>query len=435
MRLFVHPRIERVLRSAPFRLLVAVFFVGMHVMTTITFARERYDGIPFDSAPDSPPAFRDVKHDGYPANARRLVVSRWDAEHYIGLALRGYSQCPRRELVADDLRTPICDAAFYPGYPAMGWVVHEVTGMAVDYALWTISLAAAVCTLFFWTDAAIVRAIGLGPTYISLLAFNFFPPACYLVFVMTDACAAAGIIGGLVALARRQYTLAAVVIGFTGAIRISGVGAEASYMLALLAWCIAEPPRGPGAWRAWIGRAGLVPLGAWGSLAVSGYETWLFHDPLFYVHGHDASFHHETRLAVLWHIKPEWIIHAIDGTLADLVWAGALLLFFLMAHRATLRRFPAPAQVYAYGVTALTYAMSFVATIDFNSLQGLSRYVFVVMPCFLAIGVLFRPRPVALAAWLFACAWHSREVDLCYYLGHVSKTGLKKCNKTQWIDY
>lgn len=425
----------RAVTSVPFRLSVAVLLVTLHVWTTISFGHERFDGAHFNAAPGSPPAFRDVAHDNYPQNSRRLLVSRWDAEHYIGLALRGYSQCPHRRLVADDMRGPVCDAAFYPGYPALGWAVHKLTGAAIDYSLWFVTLTASVIALFLWTDPAIVKAIGVGPTYASLLAFNFFPPSCYLAFVMTDSCAVAGIIGGFVALARRRYVLAALAVGFTGAIRISGVGAEAAYALAIVAWCLTDPPRGSGAWRGWIGRAALVPLGAWGSLLVSGYQTWLFHDPLFYVHGHDASFNHKTHFSILFEMQPAWIIHGIDGTLADLVWAGALLLFFLIGHRVALRRFPTPAQVFAYALVTLTYLMSVIATADLYNLQGLSRYVYVVVPAFLAIGVVLRPRPVALFAWLFATAWHSKQVDLCYYLGHVGPYGLKKCNKTQWLDY
>jgi len=435
MRPYLSPRTARFVTSVPIRLLVALLLVAGHIWTTISFGYERFDGIRFDSAPDSPPAFHDVARDSYPANSRRLLVSRWDAEHYIGLALRGYSQCPHRRLVVDDMRGPICDAAFYPGYPALGWAVHKVTGLAVDYALWSVSLVAAVVSLFLWTDPAVMKALGVGATYASLLAFNFYPASCFLVFVMTDACAAAGIIGGFVALARRRYVLAAIAVGFTGAIRISGVGAEAAYALAVGTWCLTDPPRGRGKWRRWLGRAALVPLGAWGSLVVSGYQTWLFRDPLFYVHGHDASFHHDTRLSILFEIKPAWIIHGIDGALADLVWAGALLLFFLMGHRAALRRFPTPTQVYAYALVTLTYSMSVIAMVDLFNLQGLSRYVFVCVPAFLAIGVILKPRPVALAAWLIATAWHSREVDLCYYLGHVGPYGLRKCNKTQWLDY
>ncbi|MGD0678491.1 MAG: hypothetical protein ABSC94_24045 [Polyangiaceae bacterium] len=399
----------------------------------MTFARERFDGAPFNAAPQSPPAFRDVTHEVYPEYGKRLIVARWDAEHYEGLALRGYSQCPHRKVVDDDLRGPICDAAFYPGYPALGWLVRAATGVAIDYALFGVSLSAAVIALFLWTDPAIVNGVGLGGAYASLLAFNFYPPSCYLVLVMTDACAAAGMLAGFVALARRRYVLAACAVGFTGAIRISGVGAEGAFALAVLAWCMEDPPKGRNAAGRWLGRLALVPLGAWGSILVSGYQWARMGDPLLYVHGHEASFRHKATLSSLLHIKPETIIHGIDGTVHDLVWAGALVLFLLMGHRIALRRFPAPAQAYAYALAVFTYVMSAIGSIDLWYFQGLARYVMVVVPAFLCIGVLLKHRPLALAFWLFACAWNSREVDLCFYLGDVGQYGLRKCNMGQWI--
>lgn len=429
------PRVERVLTSVPLRLAVAVALVAAHLVTTLTFTAERFDGYPFNAAPDSPPAFRDVANEPYPTNSKRLILSRWDSQHYMGLALRGYSQCPHRNLVPDDMKGPVCDVAFYPGYPVLGRLVSTVTGLAIDYALLAVSLAASVVALFLWTDRAIVKAIGPVAAYASLLAFDLYPPSCYLVLISTDSCAVASILGCFVALARGRYLVAALAVGLSGAIRITGVGAELAFALAVLAWCVRNPPVGLGRVRAWFGRALLIPLGAWGSLVVSGYHWARFGDPLLYIHGHAASFNHEGRFSVLLHVKPEWIIHAIDGTLHDLVWAGALLLLFLIGHRTALRRFPAPAQVYAYALCALTYVISVTGSIDLFAMQGLSRYVMVVVPAFLAIGVVLKPHPVALAVWLLACSWHSREVDLCYFLADVGPYGLKKCNMTQWLDY
>jgi hypothetical protein len=434
MRPFIFPGVERVLRSVPFRLAFAVTLVALHVWTAISFAYDRFDGAPFNAAPNSPPVFHDVAHEAYPSNARRLIVSRWDAEHYVGLALRGYSQCPHyRALSPDEMRGTVCDASFYPGYPAMGWALHRVTGIPVDYALWEIALVFTVIAFFLWTDRVIIDTIGLGATYVSLLAVNFFPTACFLIFIETDSLALAGILAGFIALARRRYVLAALAIGFTGAIRIGGVCAEASFALAIAMWCITDPPRGPGAVRQWLGRAALVPLGAWGSFLVSGYQTVLFHDPLFYVHGHDASFHHSTHFSILFELKPEWIIHGIDNTRGDLLWVYALLVLFLMGHRMAMRRFPGPTQVYGYALVAFTYVVSAIGTADLWGFGGFSRYVIVCIPAFLAIGTLLARRPAALFAWLLACAWHSREVDLCLYLGHIGPEALKKCNKTQWI--
>lgn len=89
--------------------------MATHLATTVTFARERFGGASFNTAPHSPPVFQDIAHQQSPDNAKRLVVSRWDAEHYIGLALRGYSQCPCRKPLPDEMRSAVCDAPYIRG--------------------------------------------------------------------------------------------------------------------------------------------------------------------------------------------------------------------------------------------------------------------------------------------------------------------------------
>jgi hypothetical protein len=252
---------------------------------------------------------------------------------------------------------------------------------------------------------------------------------------MADGPTATCLLAGFVLLARRRYVSAALVVGLSGALRISGVGASAAFALAVLATCWTDPPRTSRPWLGRLGRAALIPLSAWGAIALSAYFWAQFHDPLLYIHAHQASHGHKGTPSVLLQFKPEWVIHAMDGTEHDLIWAGALLFAILVGHRAGLRRFSVPAQVYAYGVAAFVYVMSVIGTIDLFCMLGLSRYVLCVFTGFLCIGALLKGRPVALATLLFACAWHSREVDLCYYLGDVGVYGLRKCNMTQWIDY
>jgi hypothetical protein len=422
---------RRVVTSVPFRLAVAAAIVVWHVATTISFAYERYDAHPFNSAPGQVPTFANPARDNYPLNGKRLIVSRWDAEHYLGLSMRGYSQCPHRTLVPDDMRGPICDVAFYPGYPFLGYLVRTATGLPADYALWSVSLLAAFALLFLWTDRTVVSALGIGGAYASLLCFSLFPPACYLVLMMAEACTALGMMGAFVALARKQYLLAAVAAGFAGAMRLSGVAAEAGCLLALVLSAWVDPPRST--W-AWLRRGAAVPVAAWGSLAVSGYHTWRFGDPLLYLHGHRASFRHEGGFELLLHPRTESLVHGMDNIVHDLVWAGALLLLFLMGHRQALRKFVPPAQLYAYALIAIVYCVSAAGSMDLFNLLGMSRYVFVAAPAFLALGALFSSRPLALGAWLLATSWHLREVDRCVYMGDIGAETLRKCNLTQWID-
>src|SRR5579859_7907513 len=109
MYLFRDPRVERVLTSVPFRLLLAVALVGWHVATTISFARARF-GVPFDAAPHGAPFRPAAGPDVAAASGDRLVFTRWDGLHYLALALRGYEQCPRRVAPGQDLGTA-CDAS------------------------------------------------------------------------------------------------------------------------------------------------------------------------------------------------------------------------------------------------------------------------------------------------------------------------------------
>ncbi|MGA2448986.1 MAG: hypothetical protein ABTD50_09950 [Polyangiaceae bacterium] len=423
--------VRRVVTSVPFRLAVAASIVVWHVATTISFAHERWDGHPFNSAPDQVPTFPNPARDNYPVNGKRLIVSRWDAEHYLGLSMRGYSQCPNRKLVPDDMRGPVCDVAFFPGYPFLGYLVRRVTGIPADYALWSVSLVAAFALLFLWTDPVIVHALGLAGAYASLFCFSLFPPACYLVLMMAEACTALGMMGAFVALARKEYLWAALAAGFAGAMRLSGVAAEAGCVLALAFSAWVDPPQSK--W-AWVRRAALAAVAVWGSLAVCGYHAWRFGDPLLYVHGHRASFQHEGGLELLLHPRTESLIHGMDNIVHDLVWAGALLLLFLLGHRLALRKFLLPAQLYAYALIAITYAVSAAGSMDLFYMLGMSRYVFVAGPAFLALGALFASRPVALGAWLLATSWHLREVDRCVYLGDIGAETLRRCNLTQWID-
>jgi hypothetical protein len=423
-------RVERLARSTLGRLLVAVVLVAWHVATMISFAAERFDVKAFDSSPNQPPAFVDEAHDDSPARARRLLVTRWDALHYLGLAMRGYVHCPPGRPKSPDATG--CQLGFYPGYPVLGWIVASITHLGTDYALWTVSLVAAVASLFLWTDPVIVSAIGLRATYATLLLFNFFPPAVYLVLIMTEACTVLGVLAAFVFLARRRYALAAVFAGFAGAMRISGMCAECAFFAGLAVACWFDPPRRI---VGWLGRAALIPLGAWGTIAVNGYHWYRFGDPLLYIHAHAAAHGHKGGLNLLLHARPELIIHAMDTPEHQLVWAGALFLVFIGASRLALRHFNPAAQVYAYSVVVLVYVISMAGTIDLYYMGGLSRYVLAATPAFLAAGVALAPRPLLLAVVLYCSAWHSRELDLCYYLGDVGPNGLRKCNASQWIDY
>jgi len=79
-----------------------------------------------------------------PPNWSRLVVSRFDAQHYIGTALRGLSACPTDPAKADGYIYLQCGLGWLPAYGAAGGVVSDVTGLEPDYALTLLSVLCAI---------------------------------------------------------------------------------------------------------------------------------------------------------------------------------------------------------------------------------------------------------------------------------------------------
>ena len=427
------PRVAKLMTSVPFRLLVAGLIVGYHVYATISFARARF-GLPFDNAPTAPPVFTDPLHDTNPVSDRRLVVSRWDSGQYIDLALRGYTACakhPGRLTDAELADQRTCRLSFYPGYSMLGRAVRAITRWPIDYSLWAVSLLASFLLLFLWTDAAITKVMGVGATYASLLAFGLFGTSCYLVFIMSEPCTLLFTMASLVAFARGKHTLSALAAGAASAMRISGGAASMSFALAIIVLTLRDRPRNGWVW-AW--RALLIPLSAWGALAIAGYQWSRFGDANLYVHAHAAAYGHHGGIAALTNLKAEWLIHSMDGPAHDTVWGMGLVLWFLLGHRLALRRFPGAMQTFCYALVITTLGISVFGTIDLY-LTGLSRYALVAIPLFFAIGAFLKDRPVVLGLWLALCVWHSHQVDLCYYLGDVGQPGLKACHMTQWLDW
>jgi hypothetical protein len=77
--------------------------MATHLATTVTFARERFGGASFNTAPHSPPVFQDIAHQQSPDNAKRLSclggmpniisVSRYVAIRSAPVASRFRTKC------------------------------------------------------------------------------------------------------------------------------------------------------------------------------------------------------------------------------------------------------------------------------------------------------------------------------------------------------
>ena len=416
--------LRRLLSRTWVRLVVAALLVGWQVHSITAYAYDNFDKEPFDAAPDHPPEFRDPAHQPKAPNAKRLIVSRWDGEHYISIALRGYAYCPEPPMTPDVIRRndPHCTLAFFPGYSVIGRIVAAITKLPMDYALWYAALLATFLSFFLWTSPIITERLGLAPTWISLAALNCYPSACYLFFVMAEPCTFFFTFASYWAFARRNFLVSALFAGAASALRITGVAASIAFSVALALETLRSPSRP----RVVASRALLVPLSAWGLLSIMGYFWHRFDDPFLYAHAHQVMYGDSTKLASLLQPKTEWLVQSLADPVHDGLWVFALLLLFALGHRLAFRRFPPSEQVLLYLIVAGTLGIAYVGSIS-RHLEMTSRYALLAFPLFMSIGALMKRRWVALAVWLVVCRWHSVEVDTCYYVADVGPQGLRKC--------
>ena len=137
-----------------------------------------------------------------------------------------------------------CNLNFYPGYPALGALVMRVTHLPADYALLGLSVVASLVLLFLWTDPIVVRALGVGGAYASLLAFNFHTTGFSLVTIQTEPCAMVFSFGAFLAFCRRRLLLAGALAGAATAMRITAAAIGAAVALAIVTMLLVERPAG-----------------------------------------------------------------------------------------------------------------------------------------------------------------------------------------------
>ena len=174
-----------------FRVGVAVLFTAFHLVMFAAAGRDRLD-LPFNSAPGQAPYYSNPKVSslrGYPRQPHhwsRLIVSRWDSEHYIGFAVRGVSACPTEGTPGPvtDLAYLECGLGWLPAYGMVGGTIAHATGIPDDVMLVVISVLCTILVNLLWTQ---LLARSTRPArrkleaFGALIAFNVFPTAFYLV--------------------------------------------------------------------------------------------------------------------------------------------------------------------------------------------------------------------------------------------------------------
>jgi hypothetical protein len=409
---------EALARRRLVRLAAAVAFLVAHVLAMRGIAAQRMH-LPFNNAPGTAPHFvvpdEALVGPGVPAAWSRLLPSRWDSQHYVSMALRGYSLCPRQDLRGATLPPLLvkCGFNFYPGYPAIGAVVARVTGIAADWALLAVSLSASLALLYLWTCDAMVERLGLRETWLALLLFNAFTTGFALVTVQTEPLTLLVALAAWWLLRRRWLLAGAAVAGLGGALRVTGGAIGLAYGVALLV--DAATRRDEPLFRR-VGRLALAaPLCGWGQVAIFGYFYVKYNDPLLYVHAHGQAYGHSVRvLDAIWP-SPAVVMRSITMGLHEGIFIVTSFVWLGLGFAPALRRFPPVERAYwlVSVVVSIGIAMLGSAGLAF---AGMNRYWLMALPLFFAMAVALRRRPFALVAWLAFSVWHYWNVDLCAYL-------------------
>ncbi len=409
--------VARVDRFAPWpvvRVILPLCFIAFHLIMLSALAKERF-GIPFNAAPAAAPHFSDPAVDPIPANWERLIVSRWDSQHYITLGLRGYRYCaPKEELGPKHYPDSdvVCQLNFFPGYAllgrAVGWALH----LPIDYALLAVSILASYIVMFLWTSSEMVEALGKGTVLISLLLLNVFTTGYELVTLQTEPCALLFTVGAFVLLERRWFFGSALCAGAGSVIRPTGVAVSAAFGLALLWLTLRERPTARTiAWRAF-----LCIVSAWGLLALFAFFHFRFGDALVYAHARERYYHYRPNpFALLWP-SYTWIAQSLWAAPNEGMWLAAGRLWFALGHKKALGGFSPTGRIYWYATYALTVAIAAAGQVMIG-FSGMSRYLLLATPMFFAMAAVMRKNFFALALWIVISLAHYWSVNSCFYVG------------------
>jgi hypothetical protein len=405
-------RLDGVAARFWFRIAIAVLLAGIHVFVIWRAGADRLD-LPFNSAPDNAPYFSNpdapvlTQPPRQPHYWSRLVLSRWDAQHYIATSIRGLTACPTDGATASDYQYLQCGLGWLPAFGEVGSVVSQVTGLPDDYALVLVSILCAIIINLLWTSPVFVSRIGKLEAYATLIAFNAFPPAFNVVTPHTEALTIALVLGAFWMIAKDRWWLASILVGASTALRPHAVAYTLAFGCAALVatW----QKRRDHARRWWSPLASCV-LAGWGQLAtlfalqVSVGDAWAF----FRARHAFGDSNTAGRL-----FDGASYIATFGGQNMDgLIWFG-LVGIALIVYRDVLRGYRLDEKAFLIASGVITTAFSMIAS---QITWGPNRYMMMCLLAFLCVGKLARRYPVLYVAWIALCCaayWHN---DLCNYI-------------------
>ncbi len=395
-----------------FRIAIAAAFVFGHLVAFTVAGHSRLH-LPFNSAPgqeiyySDPDAYALMPPPRQPHRWSRLIVSRWDAQHYIGFAVRGLTACPKHGTGEQFVG---CGLAWMPTLGLVAGAVTDATGAAPDYVLLLFSMIAAFVINLLWTSRTLVKRLGLFEAYAALVAFNLFGSAFYVVTPYNEACVFACMLGAFVCLANGQWLRAGALIGASTALRPTAVGFAIGFgCAALLAAWQARKAGTARWWRPLVA----IPLAGWGQLLMMAVFAIMLGDPKAYVHAQLAFGGPHSGLHLQRFFQARFYLLSFTGQHMDGVLLFGSLAVIAVTARDLVKKLP-PIELAFLGIASAAMALLPLATLW--GYWGMNRYLLMCPIIFVAAGQLARKHRALFVLWLVACVaiyWH---VELCSYI-------------------
>jgi hypothetical protein len=410
-------RLGELSETAAFRLAVASLLLMLHLVAFMRAGHSRL-GVEFNSTPDEAPYFSDPDApatQGYPRQPHRwsrLVVSRLDAQHYIGTAERGLSACPTRPSAPDSAYLE-CGLGWLPAWGTIGGVVADATHMASDKALMFLSIIAAVALNLLWTSPLLVKRLGRRVAWATLIGFNVYPAAFYLVTPYADAATLALAIAGFVALASERWIIAALFVGASTAFAMPALAFSIALGCALLVAAYHRHDQKVDQW--WRPLLGL-PLVAWGQLATMLVLQIVLGDWSAFLRARDAfgATHEWGRL-----FDVSYYVKGLAGQNMDVVFLLAFVTIIALTAREVLAKFTRVENVFLVVATGITIILSIVSVPQY---WGITHYLMLCPMAFFGIGLMARKYTVLFVLWCVLCLAFYWHVELCGYITQGNST-------------
>src|SRR3954467_13093436 len=302
-------------------------------------------------------------------------VMRWDSVYYVQIAQDGYTQLKQ--------------AGFFPLYPLLMSILDDVAGPPI-VAVFLISLVCFAIGLALFDRLALLETGRAVVARRSVWLLALFPASLFFSAVYTEALFLALSVGAFLAARQGRWWLAGLLGGLAAATRNVGVMLLVPLVILYL-WGPREdrPPDRAGRTRYKVGAdalwLALVPLGC---AAVALYMQHKFDDPLTAWTSQESYFgrHFEGPFSGIWLGFWKALTDLGHGFLGSAVNKGALFVVCAGALAIAVASFKRlPAAYGAYSIAALAPALS--TPRDIGPLNGSIRYVAVVFPIFLWLGL------------------------------------------------